>query len=226
MAEVPSLKVRARPGTYARGLESVEQILGAALTVLVDEGYRALTLRRIAAECGLKVGNVTYYFPTKDALVRELLDSVLNGYEDVFLELIERLDMSDEQKLDAYVRLILDDILTKRTTHLFPELWAMSNYDAVTAQRVDELYVRARSVLVELIGRLNPALDEDERQTLALFISASLEGLTVFAGHKKPWSRRMPWLANIASKSAFDLITTITPDDVRGLDRREVAAVL
>jgi len=30
----------------------------------------------------------------------------------------------------------------------------------------------------------------DERETFALFVSASMEGMTVFAGHEKPWRHR------------------------------------
>lgn len=50
-----------RPGIYARGSETVDQILKAALDVLIDEGADAFTLRRIAARCDMKVGNVSYH---------------------------------------------------------------------------------------------------------------------------------------------------------------------
>ena len=57
---------------YATGVATVEQIIRAAEHVLVEKGHAALTLRAVADECGLQLGNLTYYFPTKHALVKAL----------------------------------------------------------------------------------------------------------------------------------------------------------
>ncbi|MDA5195056.1 TetR/AcrR family transcriptional regulator [Govanella unica] len=214
MVEVPPLKIQIRPGTYARGLETVEQILRAALQIMVDEGYRALTLRRIAEVCNMKVGNVTYYFPNKDLLVREMIDSVLNSYEEVFDSILNDLSRSPEERLKSVIRLILDDIQTKKTTNFFPELWALSNYDAVLAERVDNVYRRARGVLNQLIPLINPRLSEGEREVVALYISASLEGTTIFAGYNKPWAHQMPQIENIAIKALVDMVRSITSEDI------------
>lgn len=214
MVEVPHLKIRARPGTYARGMETVEQILRAALRIMVDEGYRALTLRRIASACNMKVGNVTYYFPTKDLLVREMFDSVLNSYEEVFESIRRDETRSAEERLTSVIRLILEDIQSKKTTHFFPELWALSNYDPFIAERMDDVYRRARGVLNQLIPLINPTLSEEQREVVALFISASLEGTTMFAGYNKPWAAQMPQIENIAIKGLVDLVRTIRPEDI------------
>lgn len=215
MVEVTPLKVQARPGTYARGMETVEQILRAALQIMVDEGYRALTLRRIAAACDMKVGNVTYYFPTKDLLVRELIESVLNPYEEAFDAIRRDESRSPEERLAWVIRLVLEDIQAKKTTHLFPELWALSNYDPFIAERVDAAYTRARIVLNQLIPLINPTLSEAEREVVALYISASLEGTTMFAGYNKPWAGQMPQIENIAIKALIDMVRTIRSEDIQ-----------
>lgn len=217
MAEVPALKVQKRPGTYARGLETVEQILKAALQIMVDEGYRALTLRRIAAACDMKVGNVTYYFPNKEVLVREMIDSVLNSYEEAFDEILHHEDETPEMRLEQVIRLILEDIQSKKTTHFFPELWALSNYDAILADRVDNVYQRARGAFNALIPLINPTLGPEARELVALYISASLEGMTMFAGYNKPWAASMPKIENIAITNLVNLVRSIRPEDIDGL---------
>ena len=217
---VPDLKITQREGGYARGQDGVEKILRAALAILIDEGYRAVTLRRIAAHCGTKVGNVTYYFPTKNELIRELLDAVISSYEESFDQIMHEADASAEKRLEDIVTLILEDLPTKKTTRIFPELWALSNHDSFAYDRMHELYQRARVVLNDVIAEVNPALTADERETLALFMSASMEGLTVFAGHEKPWTARMPWLQRIATKSFIHLVQTIKPGEMTGGDRR------
>ena len=213
--EVPDLKIRPREGGYARGQEGFEQILRAALRLLVEHGSKALTLRRIAAECDLNVGNLNYYFKSKEDLIRELLDAVISSYEESFDAVLHEPQASADARLERLVSLILTDITTKKTTRFFPELWAMSNYDAFIQERMEELYTRARVSLNELVAEINPALPADERETLTLFISASMEGMTVFAGFDKPWRPRMPWLIAIAKRSFVSLIRDIKPGDMK-----------
>ena len=78
---VEDLAFPPRQGGYTKGHETREEILRSALQILVDEGYRAMSMRRVATECGMKFGNLTYHFPTREDLVRELLDAVISSYE-------------------------------------------------------------------------------------------------------------------------------------------------
>ena len=213
--EVLDLRIRPREGGYARGQEGVEQILRAALALLVEHGSKALTLRRIASECGVNVGNVSYYFKSKEELIRALLDAVIASYEDPFDEIAHDSDSSAEQRLERLLNLILVDITSKKTTRFFPELWAMANHDPFIQDRMEELYARARVSLNDVIAEINPALPDDERETLALFMSASMEGMTVFAGHEKPWGHRMPWLIELSRRSFVELARSLKPGDMR-----------
>lgn len=212
---VPDLKVVPREGGYARGQDGMEQILRAALAILVENGYRAVTMRAVAKACGMKLGNVTYYFPTRDELVRALFDAVISSYEESFSAISHEEGTSAEARLENVLRLTLEDITTKKTTRFFPEIWALANHDAFVLERMDELYRRARVVLNELIAEINPALPVDERETLALFISASMEGTTMFAGYRRPWRHRMPWIEALACKAFISLVKTLKPGDIR-----------
>jgi AcrR family transcriptional regulator len=212
---VEDLKITPRVGGYARGQDGFEQILRSALSLLVDHGASALTLRRIAAESGMNVGSLNYYFKSKEELIRELLNAVISSYEEAFDEIIHEPGASAEARLENLVELILEDITTKKTTRFFPELWAMENHDSFVLDRMNDLYDRARVSLNELIDVINPDLPDEAREILALFISASMEGLTVFAGYEKPWVSQMPILGVLAKKSFVQLIKTVRPDDFR-----------
>lgn len=211
---VPDMKFILREGGYARGQEGYELILRAALNLLIEHGYRALSFRRIAEVSGLKVGHISYYFPTKEELVRALLDAVINSYQAEFDRLMHQPGFTPEKRLEDLIVLILDDITTKKTTHFFMELWALSNHDQFVFDRLHELYCRARQPLDDIIAELNPALSETERETLALFISASMEGMTVFAGYQKPFRSRMPMLERIAIKSFVRLVQAMKPGEM------------
>jgi AcrR family transcriptional regulator len=211
---VQDLKIRAREGGYARGQEGLERILKAALSLLIEHGSSALTMRRIAAECGLKAGNLAYYFASKEELLRELLDAIINSFEAAFEAINQTPGATAEERLGRIVTFILEDANTKATSRIFPELWAMSNHDAFVRDRVEEMYARARVVLNALIAEINPALPADERETLALFISASTEGVGYFAGYKKPSSAKLPALERIAIKSFLHTIQAMEPGEI------------
>jgi AcrR family transcriptional regulator len=56
----------------ARSTETREKLVDVALQLFRDEGFQATTMRRIADEAGVSLGNAYYYFAGKDELVHEL----------------------------------------------------------------------------------------------------------------------------------------------------------
>src|SRR5439155_12128957 len=136
-AAVPAIQYRL--GVYARGREAVARILEAALDILIHEGIAAMTLRRIAAACGLRIGNVTYYFTTKEDLLRAVLDIVEAGYIEAITDLRSRTNEPAEKRFALWVRFVLEDIQSERTTKLFSELWALSNQNQFVADCVNRI---------------------------------------------------------------------------------------
>lgn len=203
---VADLAFGPREGGYRKGHETREQILTAALHLLVEEGFRAMTMRRIAAACGMKLGNLTYHFASREDLIQALLDAVISAYEVEFEPITHEPGVPPDVRLGRYCQLILEDIRSKKTTRVFPELWALSSHDPFVLERVQELYTRARAPLVEIIGEMRPDLAAQDREDLALFVSASMEGTTVFAGHDKPFEPRMQALEAIAIQSFVRII--------------------
>lgn len=206
-----------RSGGYARGAATADAILKAALKVLIEDGAADCTVRRIAAECGMKVGNVSYHFPRKEMLVQLLLDELLDSYDKVLDTEVRQSGLSAEQSLRRVIELCLEDITTKRTTRLFIELWAMANQNAIVAERVQLFYARAHAVIGEFVAILNPALSPQQVHTVALYISATMEGTTPFLGFEKPWAGQMPAFIRLAARNLVELARTITPDEIDGL---------
>lgn len=208
---VTDLLMPDRDGGYAKGHVTRELILRTALHILIEEGYRAMSMRRIAAACGMRLGNLTYHYPTREDLVRELLNAVISSYELEFGAIVHAPGLALEERLARLCSLIIEDIGSKKTTRLFPELWALANHDEFVYERVHELYDRARAPLVEIIAEMRPDLPEAARLDLALFISASMEGLTVFAGYRMPFAERLPVVEQIAIRSFIDIVRSYVP---------------
>jgi AcrR family transcriptional regulator len=59
-----------------RGEQTRQKLVEVALRRFREDGYHATTMRRIAADAGVSLGNAYYYFASKDDLVHELYREV------------------------------------------------------------------------------------------------------------------------------------------------------
>ncbi len=197
-----------RPGTATqqKGLSRLLSILDAARDIFMEQGYSSLTMRKVAARANISIGNLNYYYRTKEDLLRDLLEYVINPYLDEFERVRKQAGMSPEKQIRAVLGFWLDDLETPETTGFFPECWALSNHNTFVAELVDNLYIKARQSLNELIPQINPTLTQKESEQIALYMCASMEGLTIFAGHGKPWSTQLQQLKQISINNFMDII--------------------
>jgi hypothetical protein len=77
-----------------------------------------------------------------------------------------------------------------------------------------ELYRRARLVFDHLIPQINKNLSEKEVREVSLFMSAALEGQTIFVGFNKPWAEHREAIVNIAVNGLLNLVRTVKPGDI------------
>ncbi len=207
----PGPKIRPGTGVSNKGNERVVQILGVARDVLVSEGYHGLTMRAIAKGCGITVGNLNYYYANKTDLLRDLLDFVMDGYMEVFDTIRASAPASPMDALVKIIGYIVDDLGTRETTAFFPELWALANHDEVAAERMEDLYRREREVFEQLISEIRPDLQPAFVSQLALYVSASIEGHTMFVGYNKAWAGQRDQARKIAITAISDLIKNVQP---------------
>ena len=196
----------ANRGRSGKGQHTALAILLAAEKLLVDEGYHNFSLRKVAATAGLTLGNLQYYFPTKDSLIKAMLDNCIQRYLDMFERLRSEAGSDPEEQFVAVISEILRDLNSKYTTVFFPEVWSLANHDDHATEFMDAMYEKYRLVLVEIIALVNPALSAEQHRRLAIFISSSMEGHTMFIGHKKPWKKETENIVAMATQSFLWLI--------------------
>lgn len=79
-----------------RTSETRDKVVEVALRLFRDEGFHATTMRRIADEAGVSLGNAYYYFAGKDELVHELYMVIQRDHRDRALRvLVEGGSLSD-----------------------------------------------------------------------------------------------------------------------------------
>ena len=62
-------------------MKTKERILEAALMLFNQEGIGNISMRRIAEEAGIQIGNLTYHFRNRDTLIEALLNQLIDELE-------------------------------------------------------------------------------------------------------------------------------------------------
>ena len=195
-----------RRGISGKGQQTAFAILLAAEELIIRSGYHSFSLRKVAETAGITLGNLQYYYPSKDTLIAAMLDNTIQRYIDRFEEVRLESGQSPEIQFIAIISEAITDLNRKSTTMFFPEVWSLSNHYPHAVKIMDDMYGKYRQILIEVMAAMNPALSNDQLHRLAVFISSSIEGHTMFIGHKKPWTDETENIVSMASQSFLWLI--------------------
>lgn len=101
--------------------ETKEQLLKAAARIINTEGVFSLTLEAVAKNAGVSKGGLLYHFPSKDALLKGMVDYLMQGFTDQMKSAVNK-DMCEKGKWTrAYTTLTFnqsDDDLDMNTAFL------------------------------------------------------------------------------------------------------------
>jgi DNA-binding transcriptional regulator YbjK len=152
-----------------------EQILEAALRVIGRSGRQAVTHRAVAEEAGVPLGSTTYYFDSRDDLLRQALEHVAASEVERYAERGEelRLVKSARELADRLV----DDLVeaaTDRIAYIAEyELWLEAGQRPElreAAQSWCDAEQRSVAGGMEAVGSTDPAAD-------ASLVVAAIDGL-------------------------------------------------
>lgn len=82
------------------------RIIGAATKLFLENGYTKTTFRMIEQLSGVKVGNITYYFHSKEELLIVLIEELMDFHADIIDDVFD----TEKNKLLAYVMEIATQI--------------------------------------------------------------------------------------------------------------------
>jgi AcrR family transcriptional regulator len=172
---------KAGTATRRRGKIQVRKILNEARSILIGEGYAGLTIRKVARNLDISLGNITYYFPNKDTLLRALISDLLAEYHRAFLAEQERFPDDPHGRFLAYVEFLIADCMKADTRAVFFQIWGLATHSDVVHELRDEIYAAARADTLELVAALNPTASAAALNTLVGICISLIEGLHVTA---------------------------------------------
>ena len=157
----------------SKGASTRDRIVEAARTMLLERGYDGLVLRELADSLGIKLGNLQYYFPTREALALHVLG--VEGARDALL--IEDQRRSDGP-LPTFRTSVRDMALRYRgaSGQLLLMITALAQHNVAFEQLYRDSYANFYPVFEKLLGEMQPALPAAEVAARARLINALVEG--------------------------------------------------
>lgn len=160
--------------------ETIRKIIEAASEIFTREGHGGLSLRKVADDAGIAVGNLTYHFPTKRSLLNALLCEALADYID---EHLEQFEASRDTPFDILLNVVEFYVRNARESHrFFYQMWGYAGCDEQAKEMVRTLYRPIGRFVYSLVRAANPKLNDAEIRQAVLQIFSLEEGYKLFIG--------------------------------------------
>ena len=178
-----SLEPRApRSGSRASSERTRAEILRAAKRVLATDGYARFTLRRVAREASLTVGNLAYHYPSKRTLVRALIMLLIDEYRSQIDARMRTAPSHSPRAFRSLVAWLMRDSVSAQTSRLFREFWTIALHDPVIAATIDRFYAEVQETASTRLRRNFPNLSPRSVREIVQLMGIISEGSNVLYG--------------------------------------------
>jgi len=170
--------------TRTRGDQRREELVALGRQILVEEGLEAFGMRRIAERAGMRVGNLQYYFATRD----DLLEAVARAEFERDLAAVREPEDDPECRLDCALRVLLAGWADGGGS-VFAPMSLLALHVERFARLRDEIYEQFYAELAAIVRAVDPAASRAEATTRAVLITALVDGTAVQLGVVGPTVR-------------------------------------
>ena len=159
------------------------EILDAAIEIFQQQGYAALSIKRVADRAGVSNGHLQHYFSNKDALIEAMFEKLLYDYKARWLKQTFEAEIPDPvEKFKHAVAFHLEMAANSRANQIAWEIWAQSGRQ----ERVRRIMTQWLDWIIhdyaELIALINPALSKPQALQRAVMVNSMLDGSTLGIG--------------------------------------------
>ena len=140
---------------YVDHAERRQAIVEAAWALIADEGYEAVTIRRLAQELGGATGRITNFFNTKDDILIAVLDELTASHQSGLAQLSTALDGAGAD-LDLIASAIVESLPLDddriRDWKIWLVFWSRASISPLIARQHQEVYAAWRSCLFSALS--------------------------------------------------------------------------
>lgn len=168
------------------------QIVEATLQLIAEGGVDAVTHRRVAAAAGVPLGSTTYYFESREHLIREAFAWHLAAAQQPLDARSPQQATSAEALLDFIVTVTMDEIEARDRLLAEFELTLFAARDAELATILHAFDAAVTARLAEALGALGAQAPEDAGRTILQLIRGyQLDQLSLPAVDRDAFRRRL-----------------------------------
>jgi AcrR family transcriptional regulator len=155
-----------------------QELVLAAFNQIAEHGFEGLRTRDVAAEVGVNIATLHYYFPTKESLIRGVLEHAMGRFRSTLAPHGSPADQL-RNHLRAVRRLLADE---PELGSVMGELALRSARDKSMESLMSEMYANWHATMRGLIrrgvkeGNLRPELDNDG---VAALVISTLTAMTL-----------------------------------------------
>jgi TetR/AcrR family transcriptional repressor of nem operon len=154
------------------------RLVQAAVTLVHEQGFHRTSLADIAREADVPLGNVYYYFKTKEAIGEALVEQRAGDYRALRQEWDT--DPDPRARLDAFIQMTLDsrELLARRGCPVGTLCGELHKEGGPLAQQATRIFAESLTWLEAQFRALGRG---EESRDLAVHLLSALEGVTLLA---------------------------------------------
>jgi len=191
-----------------KGLSTRNRILQAARKQLVEGGYESFVMRELAGSLGIKLGNLQYYFKTREQLILQVIET--EAAKDVLT--FEQHKQEGKPANEAF-RSIVQDLVTRwrgNSGVISSTLVTLALHNKPFKQLYRSIYAKFYSALEGPLLEMNPGLSHDETALRVRLITALIDGssMQTQVGSVQQYLERVQGQAELIAQSRHSNIET------------------
>jgi AcrR family transcriptional regulator len=156
------IRSSAKSGT--KSAERRADIIDALRRSMIENGYAQTSLADIAAAAGMSASHLLYYFPSKEAVLEELCEQILNG-------LYQTVTVSRNESPEERIHLLVSNVFIAARSEfaIAVELTALSMHRPVIRAKLSKYNRDMREYLVDIFSQLprQPGLSPEDASEIA-----------------------------------------------------------
>lgn len=163
-----------------RSQQRFETIVAVALRLFGENGYEAVSMREIARESDCPIASVYQYFPTKQAIVKEIWVRYSQTVREALAGDLQR--FVEAQRLDGGEELIerMVDLITELqlSSPAYVEVWGCIAATPELRALNDQDTLNSAALIAEAILAIRPEADRERMEGLTLMLTEAGSSIT------------------------------------------------
>lgn len=170
----------------AQGLRTRNAIVDVAKKVLLEGGGLEFSLREVAARAGISISNLQYYFPTRLAVLRAVVEPLIDAYLTDLRSAFAR-NLPPHETINALLEQAFRETKNAETSALWWHFISFAVIDEECSRLLDEWYETLTGEIAQLIRAAYPEYSMADCLHRATLLIAMTDGLNyqLGAGRRK-----------------------------------------